>query len=644
MRLAKIWQGLRLDVKVIGSTLVLAGLMTLLLGWSAIAAEQRSLRAQIQNQGTSLATAAAMFSIEPLLTLDHTLLNGYVHRLARAQEEIGFVRILDTSGRVVAQSPEQFDPNSPEFFSIRIFRVPVLVEPEDAEPIGAVELGLLTRHADQAAASRVRWLATGSLAIFAILAVALFLLLKKTVTDPVRILDQAAKALGQGDLDSVILLPGGDELGRLALAMDAMRRDIRSSHAAILRQAELERARDAAEAANQAKSTFLAVMSHEIRSPMNGVIGMADLLAASELNGTQRQYVEIILRSGHALLALLNSILDFSKVEAGAMELERTRFYPGEVVAMACEILEATAKGKGLNLIYEIDSALPSCLRGDPLRLRQVLVNLVGNAIKFTPAGWVRVRMERAPEEEGSDPARMTLHFLVQDTGVGVAPDKQDLIFDRFSQADLSTTRKFGGVGLGLTISRQLVELMDGRMWLESPGVNQGSTFHFLARFERCPVASGRRADGSGPQPGAKKSAPVAPMRILVVDDGVDNRILAAHILGKDSHRVEHAVDGKVALERLGGERFDLVLMDVQMPEMDGIEATRIIREGGAGRRVAEIPILGISAGALHEERARGLEVGMDDFLTKPYRASDLLEAVHRLAARIHPPCEEPEG
>ncbi|MBF0296501.1 MAG: response regulator [Magnetococcales bacterium] len=743
---ARIWREMRLDVKVIGSTLTLLGIMTLVLGWSAIAAEQRALSRQIQSQGASLAEAAAIFSIEPLLTLDHGVLNSYVHRLTRTQSDIGFVRILDASGRVVAQSPEQADQAMPESASVRLFRVPVLVEPEDTEPVGAVELGLLTRQADLATATRVHWLTFGSLAIFVVLALALSMLLKKTVTDPVRRLDRHVRALGHGDLESVILLPGADELGRLSMAMDAMRRDIRASHDALRRQeeyvaslvacaldmivavdrerrivifnpaaakcygyaveevqgreagllyarheeaqavfatiqetgkfvgeitgqrkdgscfpvflsasllkdrlgrvigslgssrdiseqkqvAELERARRAAEAANQAKSAFLAVMSHEIRSPMNGVIGMADLLAATELSGEQRQYVEIILRSSHSLLGLLNGILDFSKAEAGALRLEQVAFHPREVVAMACEIMAVAAHGKGLRLIHEVDGKVPECLRGDPLRLRQVLVNLVNNAVKFTPVGEIRVTVAVATTEWHAD-GPVLLHCTVRDTGIGVPMDKQELIFERFSQADFSTTRKFGGAGLGLAISRQLVELMQGRMWLESRGEGQGSAFHFLARFHECHDADLVVPDERPAMPVVRSRA----LRILVVDDGVDNRILASHILRKEGHRVEHAENGKVALARLAREPFDLVLMDVQMPEMDGIAATRMIRDGGAGSGVTAIPILGISAGALREERANGLAAGMDEFLTKPYRARALLDAVQRVTRLV---------
>ncbi|MBF0417972.1 MAG: response regulator [Magnetococcales bacterium] len=422
-------------------------------------------------------------------------------------------------------------------------------------------------------------------------------------------------------------------MGRLAAAMDGMRRDIRESHVALSRQAELDRARKAAEAANHAKSSFLAVMSHEIRSPMNGVIGMTDLLAATKLTSEQRQYVEIIQRSGHSLLALLNDILDFSKAEAGALRLEVSAFNPRDVVLMVCEILSASALSKGLILDHQIDGRVPVCVRGDALRLRQILVNLVGNAIKFTERGSIRVVMNLS--EEPADPAwPIALHFSVIDTGVGVPLDKQELIFDRFSQADLSTTRRFGGVGLGLTISRQLTAMMHGRLWLVSPGEGEGSAFHVLARFQPCApsdtihdITPGIESlDDAG---GASRS-----LRILVVDDGVDNRILATHILSRDGHRIEQAEDGRVALDKLRMAHYDIVLMDVQMPDMDGIVATRLIRDGILGEEVARVPILGVSAGALQEEMARGLDAGMDAFLTKPYRASALLESVYRLAGR----------
>ncbi|MBF0339884.1 MAG: response regulator [Magnetococcales bacterium] len=748
MVFARIWQRLRLDVKLIGSTLVLLAIPTLLLGWNAIVAEQRALEERIRSQGDSLSEAAAIFSIEPLLTLDDTVLSSYVKRLTRTQYDVGFVRILDANGRVVAQAPDAYVQSPLDQGAVRLFHVDVLVEPDDTEPIGVVEIGLLTRYADQAASARMQGWLMVFLGIFVLLGLSLALLLKKIVTDPVRRLDRHAKALGQGDLESVIELPGEDEMGRLAAAMDVMRRDIRESHVRLQRQeeyvaslvdcaldmiisvdpdqrivvfnpaaekifgyastevrgqptallcvdpmdaervfatiqqtgkfvgeivgcrkdgtdfpvfisasllrdrkgrvigalgsarditeqkqlAELDRAKKAAEAANQAKSAFLAVMSHEIRSPMNGVIGMADLLAATELHREQRQYVEIILRSSHSLLALLNDILDFSKVEAGALKLEYAPFNPWDVVAMVCEILTAPARAKGIELHYRIDPEVPRCLRGDALRLRQILLNLVGNAIKFTPTGEARVRVRLAAGEALDEALPIRLHFTVSDTGVGVPREKQEIIFDRFSQADLSTTRQFGGVGLGLTISRQLVELMHGRMWMESPGADQGSAFHFLAGFMGC------HAEDRVALPG---DAPVIPegeagrsLRILVVDDGEDNRTLAAHILGRAGHSILQAEDGGTALDMLREHVVDMVLMDVQMPRMDGIVATRRIRDGMLGSVVARVPILGVSAGALQEEMERCLSAGMDDFLTKPYRARELLELVERLERR----------
>ncbi|GAB0058521.1 Sensor histidine kinase RcsC [Candidatus Magnetaquicoccaceae bacterium FCR-1] len=628
---------MRLDVKLIGSTLLLLAIPTVLMSWNAVVAEQRALSERVQRQGAALAEAAAIFSIEPLLTLDDIVLASYVKRLTRTQYDVGFVRILDANGRVIAQAPDLNTVDSLSLAAsgtVRLFRVDVLVEPSDTEPIGKVEIGLLTRNADLAASSRIRALIGWFLAIFIVLGFSLSLLLKKIVTDPIRCLDHHAKALGQGDLETVIALPGSDEMGRLAAAMDGMRRDIRESHAALSRQADLDRARKAAEAANQAKSSFLAVMSHEIRSPMNGVIGMTDLLAATELTPEQRQYVEIIQRSSHSLLALLNDILDFSKAEAGALRLEVTSFNPREVVLMVCEILSAPALSKGLVLHHDIDPRVPVRVRGDALRLRQILVNLVGNAIKFTERGGIRVLLHLADEPfEASWP--IALHFTVIDTGVGVPLDKQELIFDRFSQADLSTTRRFGGVGLGLTISRQLVSMMHGRLWLESRGEGEGSAFHVVARFQPCATTEQVFDITSGMDSLTDAGGASRALRILVVDDGVDNRILAAHILSRDGHRVEHAEDGRVALEKLRSDPYDIVLMDVQMPDMDGIVATRLIRDGVLGETVARIPILGVSAGALQEEMARGLTAGMDAFLTKPYRASALLESVYRLAGRM---------
>ena len=381
-----------------------------------------------------------------------------------------------------------------------------------------------------------------------------------------------------------------------------------------------------AEAANQAKSEFLANMSHEIRTPMNGIIGMTDLALGAESEEERLGYLEVVRNSANALLGIINDILDFSKIEAGKLSIETIDFPLRQTIDEALFPLQARARDRGLDFRADIDATLPGQLRGDPTRLRQVLLNLVGNAIKFTERGEVvlTVRLERQQAEA------LTLSFAVRDTGIGIPADKLAGIFDAFSQADTSTTRKYGGTGLGLTITRRLVELMGGELSVVStPG--EGSTFRFTLPLRRAESAPSTEAPSAAPG----VEAPLPPLHVLLVEDNPVNQQLAIRLLEKWGHRVTLAVDGQAAVDRVtAGEPCDIVLMDMQMPVMDGLTATRLIRRHEAAHRLPRLPIMAMTANAMQGDREDCLEAGMDDYLSKPISQQELLARLSSLAAR----------
>ncbi|MBM3747782.1 MAG: response regulator [Acidobacteria bacterium] len=389
---------------------------------------------------------------------------------------------------------------------------------------------------------------------------------------------------------------------------------------------DIEALLERAQQASRLKSEFLANVSHEIRTPMNGIMGMQTMVLATPLTSEQRECLETAQWSAECLLGLLNDILDLSKIEAGRLELDSVDFAVRDVVCCAAKTLSAQAQQKGLALSCEVRPQVPQRLEGDPARLRQVLLNLIGNAIKFTEAGQVRVQVGVA----SASPAEVVLHCAVSDTGIGIPPEKQHVVFEAFRQADGSTTRKFGGTGLGLGISSRLVEMMGGRIWVESqPG--RGSTFHFTARLR--PARSAPAAPAEPAASSALEDDPVPrSLRILLAEDNAVNEKMAVHFLAKLGHQVVVARDGRQAVETFTRERFDLVLMDVQMPEMDGLEATRLIRERelAAG---AHTPILAMTAHALKGDRERCLDAGMDSYLSKPVRIAELDEAIRQATA-----------
>ncbi|WP_460504480.1 ATP-binding protein [Hydrogenophaga soli] len=590
---------------------ILVGGMTL----AFLGDAERNEHAEVESVGRLAATAL----VGPMLEANYAEVAD-IARDAVAAKEIGYIQVALPDGvQLVQVGAQRSGKWSPVMY-------------EQPLRYGKQTLGTLRLQMSNAPweSALPGWLVAQGVSICLSLGLAYLLFhgFIRTVEQRIQALKHATEAFVAGHTEARADLSGEDELAEFGRAFDAAMQDIATS------QARLRDSIEAAQAASVAKSRFLATMSHEIRTPLNGVLGLTQLmLMAPTSPEDQQKYLRTILSSGTTLLALLNDVLDLSKVEAGRLVLETLAFSPDQLLHDAAALMEVNATDKGLGWTVAWTGG-PGQVLGDPYRLRQMLSNLMGNAVKFTETGHIHIQ---GTEVEGSESGGwVCLRFAVQDTGIGIAPDRLGQLFKPFSQVDASDTRKFGGSGLGLSIVRSLAEQMGGRVGVDSV-LGQGSTFWFEVRLKR---HAGAWPATAPRQVALAESAEPTPTGgcVLLVEDNLTNRLVVEKLLLKAGYRVLNADNGALGVECYLAHQADiqLVLMDVQMPVMDGLEATRTIRQHEAQTGARHTPVVGLTANAYAEDRTACLAAGMDDFVTKPINVSHLLQVVaqYRTSAR----------
>jgi len=651
----------RLNLLVISLIAITAVSMAAIISQRGIRAD----RAELLELGVSLAEQGSREGEFALYTRDAAAMRTVLSHVA-SNSHVGYVELIDRNRRpllstIVGRQSAALAPASPELFADGTRHAEVAPAPgeephfdiitpvrsrddaselfPDRESSAESTLGYLrigVREDSLKAKTREIVLSTLALTVLVVaLGVTATVLVTRRILGPVELLVQATRQIAAGNLAARVEARASGEIGELAASfndMVARLRDYRlrvDEAQATLEarveertrelQAATEEARNSARAAleaSRAKSQFLATMSHEIRTPMNGVLGMTDLLRGTPLNERQRRFVEAVYHSGQSLLRIINDILDFSKIEAGKIELEHINFDLRELVEDVCGMFAQQAHGKGLEITCLLPHTLPIALRGDPMRLRQVITNIVGNAVKFTTAGEVSVRVGLVDEDD----RRARLHFEVSDTGIGIPVDKQDRIFEAFSQADSSTTRSFGGTGLGLAISKQLVDLMGGHLQVRST-VGEGATFWFEVDVIKQSASARRVFSGDGRLNG---------LRVLVVDDNATNREILEEQTAAWNVQCTSCAGAREAMALMEaafarGEPFEVVVLDLHMPDIDGLELARTIKSTPA---FAATPLIMLSSATLRDG-AQAVPQGLIRCsLTKPVRQSDLFQAI----------------